>query len=768
MTNKTIFAASLAELRAALRRSTGGETIELADGNYGNLTLSWLKFSEQVTIKGGTFSSVLMHNVKNIRLDDATVEFKPSSTSTSNSQAIRITNSNDIEITGARITGGPSINGVPKDASVLDSSGNVIGLPVGQGVNISFSENVTVSDSKISNFHSGIRFARSSGIEIANNEIHDLRTTGIGGSVYSDIKITGNHIYNSNPWNYGRNGDHGDRIHIWTDNKPISGLVITDNRMEQGTGAPMMGIYLDDDNKRLGYIGAVISGNHLTDGHGQGVLLENVSGIVSDNTLVWSGSGNADRNAPRFDIASGSNDLTLSGNIGPVSIRQGAYDIKVTDHSGITTLAKGLSASALESMILDTRVYTSISDFVLGDKVNDLIFTGTGDFRGTGNALANKIVGGAGNDILIGNGGPDVLSGRMGDDKYYVDNKAQTIVDTGGIDTVYSSVDWRLQSGLEHLIYTGTAGATLQGNKGSNRIVGGIGDDRLIADGGKDTLEGGLGNDTYVLRSGLHSIFDSGGTDTVITSVSYSLQQDLENLTLSGTANVNARGNDLNNVLIGNGGHNILDGGQGADIMQGGAGNDTYFVENIGDRTIETDEDGTDSGGIDLVRSFLGSFALDAGIENLTYVGAGNFEGTGNDLANIITGGAGNDRLLGGKGNDRLVGGLGADILDGGAGADILIGGQGFDIFVLIKGQSNSDVISDFLGNGANRGDSIRLIGWGEGTTITKEATSVTGVGTTLAQPPSSNLWQIKDGIDGTIELVTVVGTIHPTDLFFG
>lgn len=768
MTSRFISVANRAALMAALNAARGGETIILADGNYGNATFSRLNFEQPVTIKGGTFSSIAFSQSSGITLDDTTVNFTPSLTSTKNSQAIRVWASRDITITDAQITGGPSINGVPIDATVLDSTGNVLGLPVGQGINISSSQRITVSSSDIALFHKGVVMAASSNIVIADNTIHDLRTTPISGSVTSNLTITGNHTYNSTPWRYGGDGDHGDRIHIWTGDTPIRGLVIANNKLEQGTGAPMMGIYLDDNGKGLGFIDAVISGNRLTDGHGQGVLLENVTGMVANNILTWSGFGTAHNNAPRFDIAKGTNDLTLSGNSGPVSIRNGAYDITVTEHSGRTILSKDLSASALETIVLDAQAFTAQNSAALGDKTGALIFVGNGDFHGTGNAHANKIVGGTGNDTLIGNGGADILEGRLGNDSYYVDNQAQQIIDTGGVDTVYSSVDWRLQSGLENLIYTGTGGATLEGNQANNRIVGGSGNDTLVANGGRDILEGGLGNDSYVLGSASHSIIDTGGIDTVITDVSYRLPEGLENLNLSGSANANATGNASNNVLRGNAGNNTLDGGLGVDVMHGGAGNDIYIVDNVGDRAVETEDDGKDSGGIDLIRSFLDSFALDAGIENLTYVGTSNFTGTGNDLANTITGGGGNDRLFGGNGNDRLVGGLGDDIFDGGPGADILIGGQGNDIFVLVKGQSHGDVINDFFGNGAIQGDSIKLIGWGEGTTITNGASNVAGDGSTLKRTQSSNVWQIRDGIDGTIELVTVFGTIHPTDFFFG
>ena len=125
--------------------------------------------------------------------------------------------------------------------------------------------------------------------------------------------------------------------------------------------------------------------------------------------------------------------------------------------------------------------------------------------------------------------------------------------------------------------------------------------------------------------------------------------------------------------------------------MAGGAGNDTYIVDNAGDIVIEGLNAGTD-----IVRTSLASYDLTDNIEELVFTGQGSFIGTGNAIANTITGGNGNDFLFGMGGNDQLTGGLGNDFLDGGDGADNLQGGIGNDVMI---GGAGADVLSGSIGN---------------------------------------------------------------------
>jgi Ca2+-binding RTX toxin-like protein len=264
-------------------------------------------------------------------------------------------------------------------------------------------------------------------------------------------------------------------------------------------------------------------------------------------------------------------------------------------------------------------------DAVLPAGMHTLRLSGSADLTGTGNALDNRLYAGLGNTTLFGLEGRDYLTGGPGHD-------------------------------------------TLDGGSGADRMIGGLGDDTYIVDSTSDVVVERVGE----------------GTDLVRSSVSYTLRNAVEDLTLTGTAAIAGTGNALDNrmtanaagsrllaldgrdTLIGGVGTDTLDGGTGADLMAGGAGNDSYTVDDPGDQVVELPGEGND-----LVTASL-SWVLGGNLERLVLTGTADLAGTGNELDN---------RLFGNAGANTLDGGAGHDSLQGGAGADLMIGGTGNDTF---------------------------------------------------------------------------------------
>jgi Ca2+-binding RTX toxin-like protein len=210
----------------------------------------------------------------------------------------------------------------------------------------------------------------------------------------------------------------------------------------------------------------------------------------------------------------------------------------------------------------------------------------------------------------------------------------------------------------------------LSGLAGNDTLTGGDGNDTLDGGTGTDNLSGGLGDDSYVIDTASDTITEAvgAGTDTVQSSLAYVLGSNLENLVLSGSANISGTGSAANNSLTGNSGDNTLDGKAGADSLAGGAGNDTYLVDSLADQITEGSGGGTDE-----IRSTVALTTQTAFVENYSFLGTTAVNFIGNSAANRISGTAAADTLNGGGGGDTLIGGAGADSLTGGAGNDTYV-----------------------------------------------------------------------------------------------
>ena len=274
-----------------------------------------------------------------------------------------------------------------------------------------------------------------------------------------------------------------------------------------------------------------------------------------------------------------------------------------------------------------------------------------------GTAFADSIAGTSGDNVINGGAGADLMSGGLGDDTYYVDDIGDKVAESsdallGGVDLVISSVTFTLGSYIENLTLSGTIDIAGNGNSLDNVITGNGGNNILDGKTGNDTLIGGLGDDTYVVDVAGDTIIELAGqgTDTVKAAFGYVLSDNLENLVLTGTNNINGIGNAGANSITGNAGNNILDSGAGADIMAGGLGDDTYIVDNVGDVVIDFN-----GAGNDIILSSV-TYGLNGRyVETLQLTGSANINASGNNQNNILIGNTGNNSLSGGTGADTFV-----------------------------------------------------------------------------------------------------------------
>ncbi|MGQ0672190.1 MAG: hypothetical protein ACT4N2_04830 [Hyphomicrobium sp.] len=438
--------------------------------------------------------------------------------------------------------------------------------------------------------------------------------------------------------------------------------------------------------------------DHIVDVSGvTGVIIENASGGSGRDTIEGNDAGNS-----------------LKGNGGEDSIY---------GNGGIDVLEGGDQNDTLYGGAQDDELH--------GGRHDDYLVGGTG---------SDTLFGGAGNDTLDGgtygvsDNALDYMYGGTGNDAYYVTDRRDRVIESGGVgdtaDKVYTNLssyiltENDLLKGLvENLEYFGSRSFTGDGNEVANIIVGAGGgdtlrghggDDQLYGNAGHDTLEGGAGND--FLRGGNHndaldgstgddSLLGDAGDDTLSGGAGNDqLSGGRDNDTLNGgTGNDTLLGEHGADTLVGENGNDVLDGGAGDDTMRGGNGNDTYIVNSLGDVVQEHRNnlaaDGRPmpgSGGSDTIVTTLSYYALASTslatgfVENLTFLDDGQHTGVGNSLANGLNGGDGTDELLGNDGNDMIFGGGGNDALIGGNHNDTLSGGDGNDA---LNGGNHDDTL---------------------------------------------------------------------------
>ena len=355
-------------------------------------------------------------------------------------------------------------------------------------------------------------------------------------------------------------------------------------------------------------------------------LATNLEALELTGTAAINGTGNTGANLITGNAAAN----TLDGSIGMDTLKGGlGNDTYVVDNAA--DVVQELAGEG-------TDIVNAAVTYALSANVENLTLTGTTAINGTGNTGANvltgnsavnRLTGDAGNDTLNGGAGADVMVGGLNDDTYIVDNAADAITEAlnEGSDVVQSTVTYTLSANVEKLILGGTTALNGTGNAGNNWLVGntavntltgGDGNDTLDGGAGADFLVGGIGDDVYVVDNANEKITEnaSQGTDTVQSSLTWTLATNLENLTLTGTTAINGTGNTAANVLTGNSAANTLTGGGGNDTLRGGAGadvlsaasttsNDTYvWGRGEGADTL------TDAGGADQL-SILAGVAAD-------------------------------------------------------------------------------------------------------------------------------------------------------------
>ena len=320
-----------------------------------------------------------------------------------------------------------------------------------------------------------------------------------------------------------------------------------------------------------------------------------IDGNTGADTLNGNGGNDTLNGLDGNDTLNGGNgNDTLDGGAGN-DVMNGGADTDTATYATATSAVTVslLLATAQNTLGAGTDTLANI-ETLIGSAFNDTL---------TGNNSANTINGGGGNDTINGREGVDTMAGGAGDDRYFVDNAGDIVVETGnaGSDRVFTTVNYTLGAGQTIEFLFANAGATaltLHGNELANNVQGNTGNDTLFGHDGADILEGrggiddmtgGNGNDKYYIDNAadvLHEGASEGTLDIAYASVDYTLGAGVyvERLYADSSSGLTLQGNELVNALFGASGNDTLMGHDGADTLTGNAGNDRL----IGGAGIDT------------------------------------------------------------------------------------------------------------------------------------------------------------------------------------
>ena len=454
--------------------------------------------------------------------------------------------------------------------------------------------------------------------------------------------------------------------------------------------------------------------------------------VTTDTTITPDGNGNVTLTFP--DATS----VTLIGTVPPTT--------DPTDPATENWLNAIGIPSAPDYIVTGTSGGDLIDGSYTGDPDGDLIDNGDGNPLTPGVGDNDSVVEGAGNDTIYSGLGDDTVDAGTGDDS----------------------------------IFGGAGNDSLLGKEGDDVIDGGIGNDTIYGGEGSDTVSGGDGDDYINTRTspGLGAP-DLGLVHPLDPAYSYTADTDPNNDRDSvdgGAGNDTILTGDDADTIDGGSGNDVIDAGFDADTVFGGAGADSIQGSEGADTIDGGDDDDVIYGGVSPLDP---NYAI-AQVYDLT----DDIDPDPTNNADLLMGGAGNDRiygqddadtLQGGTGDDTLDGGIDDDVLEGGAGADVLTGGQGDDTFIYAAGEG-ADTITDF-GAGISgpiddgdqtNNDFIDLAGFYNLATLTSVNALIAGTGghvfaTELGMLRADAADGVIDGIINGVDYSAQIGDINLT-----
>jgi Ca2+-binding RTX toxin-like protein len=489
-----------AELMLALASAAPGDIVELAAGAYGDVVLDGFRFADTVTVRSAdpaapaTLETLQIKNSSHIAIEGIRVEHVLAPGEPDWVAAVRVDKSEQISITGSKISGSADANHTND----------------GQGLLVLDSSGVRLDGNSFHDLKTAVSVGRSEGVEITANTFRDLRSDGVDLANVRHVLVEGNAF--SDFHTQLALGDHPDMIQLWNDGSfgDMSDIAIRANTLLKGAGDDVPGIFVQGALPRSGSAAPapahhlVVEGNVIETGAAQGIWLADVDqALVSSNT-VTKAAGGALTPTIRTDHTTAT---TIELNVAP--------RIEDVGSSGLVTIGNIVTAAAEPGATVDgtaagdTLVGGAGADTISGAGGDDILYGGDGGDVLSGGDGNDRLLGEAGNDTLNGGGGKDEMKGGDGNDGFFGGGGDDRLLGENGDDTLYGD-------GGNDMLNGGAGADVLRGGSGNDGFFGGGGDDRIYGEAGVDTIYGDGGNDRIDGGTGDDILRGGTGRDTFV------------------------------------------------------------------------------------------------------------------------------------------------------------------------------------------------------------------------------------------------------------
>jgi Right handed beta helix region/PKD domain/Concanavalin A-like lectin/glucanases superfamily len=317
-----------AQLLAAMAKATGGETIVLKAGDYGNISLYagknfFAQYKTPITITSedsnnpAVVKGLALTGVANVTFDHIKFDYKTSATDILSASPFKLTNCSGVSIKNSEFDGDVATNLGPMHD----------GDPTGNGLVVTSSSNITLTGNDFHGFHRGAIFSKSANLTISANEIRDMSSDGLDFAQVKNVLIQGNSIHDFH--RNEANSDHPDMIQFWTTGttEPSSNIKIIDNFLNAGEGTWTQSIFLRNElvdhgkaGQEMFYQNVVIANNVIRNAHTNAITVGQTNNLkIDNNTLLQSKTAEVGGSVsvPTISVSGVAKNVIVTDNVTP-------------------------------------------------------------------------------------------------------------------------------------------------------------------------------------------------------------------------------------------------------------------------------------------------------------------------------------------------------------------------------------------------------------------------------------------------------------------